>query len=62
LKSKAPPSENPRARRAAEETWPDRTAFTVSPNAYAALLARLAESPKPNDRLRRTMQTIPPWE
>src|SRR6478609_3375245 len=48
------------ARRAAEEALLDRTAFVVSPESYAAFLARLDEPPKPNDRLRRTMQTVPP--
>lgn len=50
------------ARRAAEEALLDRTVFTVSPEAYAAFLARLDEPPQPNDRLRRTMQTAAPWE
>jgi uncharacterized protein (DUF1778 family) len=50
------------ARRAAEEALLDRTVLTVSPDAYAAFLARLDEPPKPNERLRRTMQTIPPWD
>ena len=51
-----------RARHAAEEALLDRTVFTVSPEAYAAFLARLDEPPKANERLRRTMQTPPPWE
>jgi uncharacterized protein (DUF1778 family) len=50
------------ARHAAEEALLDRTVFTVSPEAYASFVARLDEPPKPNDRLRRTMQTVPPWE
>ena len=50
------------ARRAAEEALLDRTVFTVSPAAYVAFLARLDEPPKPSERLRRTMQTVPPWE
>jgi uncharacterized protein (DUF1778 family) len=50
------------ARQAAEEALLDRTVFTVSPEAYAQFLARLDESPKPNERLRRTMQAVPPWE
>lgn len=40
----------------------DGTIFTVSSEAYSAFLARLNELPKPNDGLRRTMQTTPPWE
>jgi uncharacterized protein (DUF1778 family) len=50
------------ARHAAEDALLDRSVFTVSPQAYAAFLARLAEPPKPNDRLRRTMQTAAPWD
>ena len=50
------------ARRAAEEALLDRTLFAVSAEAHAAFLARLDEPPKPNERLRRTMQTVPPWE
>lgn len=50
------------ARRAAEEALLDRTVFAVRPETYAAFLARLDEAPKPNERLRRTMQTVPPWE
>jgi uncharacterized protein (DUF1778 family) len=50
------------ARQAAEDALLDRTVFTVSPEAYAQFLARLDQPPKPNERLRRTMQTIPPWE
>ena len=50
------------ARRAAEEALLDRTMFLVSPDAYAAFVKRLDETPKPNERLRRTMQTTPPWE
>ncbi|MEO8715513.1 MAG: DUF1778 domain-containing protein [Acetobacteraceae bacterium] len=50
------------ARRAAEEALLDRTVFSVSPEAYAAFLARLDEAPTPNERLRRTMLTSPPWE
>lgn len=50
------------AHRAAEEALLDRTVFNVSPEAYAAFVARLDEPPKPNDRLRRTMRSVPPWE
>jgi uncharacterized protein (DUF1778 family) len=50
------------ARRAAEEALLDRTIFSVSEEAYAAFLARLDEPPKPNERLKRTLQTVPPWE
>jgi uncharacterized protein (DUF1778 family) len=50
------------ARHAAEEALLDRTVLMVSPEAYAAFLTRLDEPPKPNDRLRRTMQTTAPWD
>lgn len=50
------------ARHAAEEALLDRTVFTVNPRAYAAFIARLDEPPKSNERLRRTMETTPPWE
>lgn len=50
------------ARHAAEEALLDRTVLSVGPEAYAAFLARLDAPPKPNDRLRRTMQAKPPWE
>ena len=50
------------ARRAAEEALLDRSVFNVSPVAYAKFLARLEEPPKPNERLRQTMRTVPPWE
>ena len=48
--------------RPVEQCLLDRTVFAVSPDAYADFLARLDEAPKPNERLRRTMQTVPPWE
>jgi uncharacterized protein (DUF1778 family) len=50
------------ARRAAEEALLDRTLFAVSPETYAAFLARLDAPPQPNERLRRTLQTTPPWD
>jgi len=50
------------ARRAAEEALLDRTIFTVSRKAYAEFLARLDAPAKPNERLRRTMQSKAPWE
>jgi uncharacterized protein (DUF1778 family) len=49
------------ARRAAEEELLDRTIFVVDAAAYAKFLALLDAPPKPNDRLRRTMQTAAPW-
>jgi len=50
------------ARRAAEDALLDRTLFLVGPEAFDAFRARLDEPPRPNDRLRRTMQTPAPWE
>lgn len=49
------------ARRAAEETLLDQAVLAVSPEAYAEFLARLDAPTAPNERLRRTMQTPPPW-
>jgi uncharacterized protein (DUF1778 family) len=50
------------ARRAAEDTLLDRTVFVVNPKAYAEFLARLDAPPRPNARLRRSLQTTAPWE
>ena len=50
------------ARRAAEDALLDRTAYTVSPQAYAEFLRRLDAPPRPNARLRRALQTSAPWE
>ena len=50
------------ARRAAEDTLLDRTVFAVNPTAYRQFLARLDAPPKPNKRLRKTMQSRAPWE
>lgn len=50
------------ARRAAEDTLLERTVFVVNPKAYAEFLARLDAPPRPNARLRRSLQTTAPWE
>lgn len=50
------------ARHAAENALLDRTVFTVSPKAYAEFVARLDAPPRPNARLRRSLQTPAPWE
>jgi uncharacterized protein (DUF1778 family) len=50
------------ARRAAEDALLDQTVFAVSANAYAEFLARLDAPPRPNDRLRRSLETPAPWE
>jgi len=49
------------ARRAAEDALLDRVVTAVSPQAYAAFLARLDAPAQPNARLRKTMQTPQPW-
>ena len=49
------------ARRAAEEALLDRTNFIVDAKTYAEFLARLDAPPRPNARLRRTLQTPAPW-
>ena len=50
------------ARVAAEDALLDRTVFVVNPKAHAEFLARLDAPPRPNARLRRTLQTTAPWE
>jgi uncharacterized protein (DUF1778 family) len=50
------------ARNAAEDALLDRTVFAVNPKAYAEFLARLDAPPRPNSRLRRSLQTAAPWE
>ena len=50
------------ARRAAEDALLDQVIISVSSEAYSEFLARLDMPPKPNERLRKTMQTPAPWE
>jgi uncharacterized protein (DUF1778 family) len=50
------------ARLAAEEALLDQVFITASPEAYAEFLTRLDQPPRPNERLRKTMQTPAPWE
>jgi uncharacterized protein (DUF1778 family) len=50
------------ARHAAEDALLDRTVFAVDPKAYAEFVARLDAPPRPNTRLRRSLQTPAPWE
>lgn len=50
------------ARLAAEEALLDLTPMIVSPDAFAAFLARLDQPPAPDERLRKTMQTPAPWD
>jgi uncharacterized protein (DUF1778 family) len=49
------------ARRAAEETLLDRALMVVGPAGYREFLKRLEGPARPNDRLRRTMRSEPPW-
>src|SRR5437879_1809604 len=50
------------ARHSAEDALLDRTAFEVSPKAYAEFLARLDAPAHPNEHLRRSLLTPAPWE
>ena len=50
------------ARHAAEDALRDQTRFAVSLKAYAEFLARLDAPPRPNSRLRRTLETAAPWK
>ena len=49
-------------RHAAEDALLDRTVFVMNPKAYAEFLKRLDAPPRPNARLRRSLQTPAPWE
>ncbi len=49
------------SRRAVEEALLDQALPRVEPAAYAAFVERLDAPAAPNERLRRTMQTPPPW-
>jgi uncharacterized protein (DUF1778 family) len=50
------------ARLAAVEALLDQAIITVSPEMYAEFIARLDMPPRPNERLRKTMQTPAPWD
>jgi len=50
------------ARQAAENAILDRTVLTLSAKAYAEFIARLDAPPRPNKRLRRSIQSTAPWE
>ncbi len=39
----------------------DRSVITVDPETYAAFVERLDAPPEANERLRRTITTVPPW-
>jgi uncharacterized protein (DUF1778 family) len=50
------------ARRAAEDALLDQTLFLAGAEAFEGFRARLDEPPRPNERLRRSLQTPSPWE
>lgn len=50
------------ARLAAEEALLDQVLIAASPQAYEQFLVRLDMPPQPNERLRKTMQTLAPWD
>ena len=50
------------ARNAAEETLLERTIFWTTPEKYSEFIELLDAPPAPNQRLRKTMQTIAPWD
>ena len=50
------------AKQAAEDALLDRTLIAVSGRAYAEFLKRLDGPAKPNERLRRTLKSPPPWK
>lgn len=49
-------------RRAAVEALTERTLFVADAESYAKFVAALDAPPKPNEKLRRTMQTPAPWD
>jgi len=50
------------ARRAATDAILDRTLFRAQPAAYAKFQALLDAPPIPNGRLRKLLESAPPWE
>lgn len=50
------------ARHAAEDALLDRTIFVLDRKAYGEFLARLDAPPRPNERLRRSLQARAPWD
>jgi uncharacterized protein (DUF1778 family) len=49
-------------RTAAEEVLYEQALISVDPEIYAKFLAQLEMPPRPNERLRKTMQASAPWE
>jgi uncharacterized protein (DUF1778 family) len=50
------------ARNAAQNTLLDRTVIPLNGKAYATFVALLDAPPKPNERLRKSLQTPAVWE
>lgn len=50
------------ARAAAQDALFDQVLIAVDPKAYDQFLARLDMPAQPNERLRKTMRTIAPWD
>jgi uncharacterized protein (DUF1778 family) len=50
------------ARQAAESAILDRAVLSFTAKAYAQFIARLDAPPRPNKRLRRSLQNTAPWE
>jgi uncharacterized protein (DUF1778 family) len=50
------------SRRAAEEALLDRTLLRVDAETYDRFVAMLDGRPRPNEKLRKLMQTAAPWE
>ena len=50
------------AKSAAEDALLDQVIMAASPKAYAEFVRRLDMAPQPNERLRKTMKTLAPWD
>jgi uncharacterized protein (DUF1778 family) len=50
------------ARQAAQSALLDRAVIPMSGKSYAAFVALLDAPPRPNARLRKSLQTLAPWE
>jgi uncharacterized protein (DUF1778 family) len=50
------------ARQAAQNALLDRSVIQLNNKAYGAFVALLDAPPQPNERLRKSLQTPPPWE
>ncbi|WP_263377208.1 type II toxin-antitoxin system TacA family antitoxin [Granulicella aggregans] len=50
------------ARKAAQTTLLDQVHLQLSPAAFKAFIQRLDAPPQPNQRLRKSLETLAPWE